>query len=243
MLELDNICWQADGKRIINNISINFEKNKMYAITGPNGSGKSSLVKIIAGIHRQSSGNIYLEGNCIDSLNITERAEEHITYSFQSPVLFRGVTVSELLDIAMKNSRNPYNKVELLSFVGLDAMAYLNRSIDGTLSGGELKRIEIATVLARNAKVLILDEPEAGIDLWSFKRFIETINNVHEHFETTLIMISHQERLLAMTDYVIHMKNGGIERVYNQESFTRHMNGECDCEDKRKCINREPLYD
>lgn len=242
MLELKNISYRTDNKTILKNINMKFETDKIYAITGQNGSGKSSIAKVIAGIYKQNLGTILIDDKSIDSLEITERAEAYIAYSFQNPALFKGITVGELLDISMNNNRNKLNKAELLHHVGLSAVDYLDRTIDSTLSGGELKRVEIASVLARNARITIFDEPEAGIDLWSFKQLIETFNKMHNEYKTTFIIISHQERLLSMADEIIFMKNGEVRTTYDKNSFVKHLEGICDCFDKKKCIYKGLNY-
>lgn len=242
MLELKNISYKVEDKSILKNVSLSFESDKIYAITGPNGSGKSSVAKIIAGIYKQSFGTIEIDGMGIDSLDITTRARHYIAYSFQNPALFKGISVSELLDISMENSRNELNKAELLYCVGLPALDYLDRTIDETLSGGELKRIEIASVLARNARIVILDEPEAGIDLWSFKQLIKTFNKMQSKYKTTFLIISHQEKLLSIADHVIFLKEGTVQTVYGKRSFLTDLNGECDCQNKSKYIYKEYNY-
>lgn len=210
MLELTNISCIRDNKIILSNISVSFKGNKIYAVTGPNGSGKSSMAKIIAGIYSQDSGSVSVNGESIDALTITERARKYIAYSFQAPPLFRGITVSEILDISLKNSSCTMNKSELLFCAGLNALEYMDRYIDGNLSGGELKRIEIATVLARNTPYIILDEPEAGIDLWSFKRMTESFKKLQKENKTTFIIISHQEKILSIADEILFIKNGNL---------------------------------
>ncbi len=227
MLELKNITYKIEGKTILKNINLHFEDDKIYALTGQNGSGKSSIAKIIAGIYKPSFGSVFVDGKCIDSLSIDERAKEYISYSFQNPALFKGVTIAQLLDIAMNNPRNNLNKSQLLYQVGLSPMEYLNRTVDGSLSGGELKRVEIATVIARNTKVVIFDEPEAGIDLWSYRQLINTFKKMHNEFKTTYIIISHQERLLSMADEIICLKNGTVDSSYNKDYFMSNLDEDC----------------
>jgi Fe-S cluster assembly ATP-binding protein len=210
LLELENICYRADGRTILNDINYVFEDDRTYGITGPNGSGKSSLVNVISGICPQNAGMVSVDGVCIDNLNITGRAQSYIAVSFQTPAVFKGITVRQLLDLALRGGRCTINKAELLHSVGLSAMDYLDRMVDKTLSGGELKRIEIATVLARAARVVVLDEPEAGIDMWSFSQMIETLKSLRERHNTTLIIVSHQERLLKLADEVLYMRGGTL---------------------------------
>ena len=242
MLELKNISYRVEGRSILKNINLSFETDKIYGITGPNGSGKSSIAKIMAGIYKQSFGTVEIDNMSIDSLDITQRARQYIAYSFQNPALFKGITVSELLDISMKNSKNELNKSELLSCVGLLASDYLYRTIDSTLSGGELKRIEIVSVLARNAEIVILDEPEAGIDMWSFKHLIKTFNKMKSNYKTTFIIISHQEKLLSMADSVIFLNAGSVENIYSKNSLSVHLKGKCDGKIKSKCNFKEFNY-
>lgn len=223
MLELKNLSYKPEGKPVLNGIDFRFKENRTYVLTGQNGSGKSSMIRIIAGFNRQTGGSVLYRDNPVDNWTVTRRAESFMACSFQIPVLFKGVTVEELLDISLKNGNSPMNKSELLYRVGLDPLAYMGRSMDETLSGGELKRIEIASVLARNTPLIILDEPEAGIDLWSFKRLTETIEKMKREQGTTFILISHQERLMSIADEIICMKDGGIERVQSGQDFLNSL--------------------
>lgn len=233
MLELKNLSLELenDNKKIsiLQNINLKFEKNKIYAITGPNGGGKSSLAKTIMGIYKATSGNILLDGEDITNLDITERARQGVGFAFQQPARFKGIKVNELLNLAAKD--NEVNICKLLLDVGLCAQDYVNRDVDSSLSGGELKRIEIATILARNLKVALFDEPEAGIDLWSFKKLVETFENMNRNKETTIIIISHQERILNLADEVIILSDGKIKEITSKENVLAQIikNDSCNC--------------
>ena len=213
MLRLENICFAPvdnKDKEILNDVSLKFEKGKIYVITGPNGSGKSTLVKVIMGINNATSGKIFLDDKEITNLPINERANLGISYAFQQPVTFKGLKVRDLLDIA-SNKKNDFNALcDYLSEVGLCAKEYINRPLDDKLSGGELKRIELALVLARGREINIFDEPEAGIDLWSFDNLTNIFKNMKD---STNIIVSHQTKILEIADYVILLKNGKVEKV------------------------------
>lgn len=213
MLELKNISFNAknDGSRkeILKDISIKFEDG-FIAITGPNGGGKSTLAKIIAGIEKPTSGSIYLNGEDITELSVTERAKKGISFAFQQPVRFKGITVSDLVRLAAGRNISISEACEYLSKVGLCARDYINREVNASLSGGELKRIEIATVLARGTAVSIFDEPEAGIDLWSFSNLINVFERMRETSGGSIIIISHQERILNIADKVAVITAGKL---------------------------------
>ena len=210
LLELQDICFERDNKKILNNINLKIDLEKFIAITGPNGSGKSTLVKIIMGIEKPDSGKIIFDGKDITKLSINERANLGISFAFQQPVKFKGITVYDLLKMAGKKNISKKEACEVLSRVGLCAKEYVDREVNGSLSGGELKRIEIATVVLRGAKLTIFDEPEAGIDLWSFNNLIEVFENMRELIKGTTLIISHQERILNIADEVILLKSGKI---------------------------------
>lgn len=213
MLELQNINFSAGGKHILKDISYTLEPGKFVAITGPNGSGKSTLAKIIMGIDKPDSGKILFEGKDITDMPIDERARAGIAFAFQQPVRFKGVTVHDLLNISSK-SQLSFNEVcDTLANVGLCANGYVDREVSGDLSGGELKRIEIASVLLRRAKLTIFDEPEAGIDLWSFNNLISVFNQMQQDMSGSIVVISHQERILRIADEVILLTDGHIERI------------------------------
>ena len=213
MLELKDVCFTRDNKKILNNINLEIDTGKFIAITGPNGSGKSTLVKMIMGIEKPDSGKIIFDGKDITNLEINERAKLGISFAFQQPVKFKGITVYDLLKIASKKKITRKEACEVLSQVGLCAKEYVDREVNGSLSGGELKRIEIASVVLRESKLTIFDEPEAGIDLWSFNNLIEVFENMREIVKGTTLIISHQERILNIADEVILMRRGKIEQI------------------------------
>jgi Fe-S cluster assembly ATP-binding protein len=224
MLELNGINLNTEGEhkvQILKNIDLKLLDKKIYAITGPNGSGKSSLARIIMGISRPTSGTIIFNGHDITQMNITERARLGIGYAFQNPPKFKGIKVRQLLDISLGDKSGNGKICDLLYNVGLCSQEYLNRDMDANLSGGEIKRIEIATILARNLKLAVFDEPEAGIDLWSFHRLAETFNDMHQKTDTTIMIISHQERILELADEIILMAEGGIERNIPKEEILK----------------------
>ncbi len=211
MLELKNITFEAkDGektRRILDNVSFKFKPGELVVLTGPNGSGKSTLAEIIMGIKTPKSGRIILGNEDITSKNITERAKLGISYSFQQPICFKGVTVKDLLEIAKPENQN----FEELEIVGLEKDEYLDREVNKTLSGGELKRIEIATILARKSKIMIFDEPEAGIDIWSFDNLIKVFKKLKkENKDGIIIIISHQKPIMDIADRVVILKKGSL---------------------------------
>lgn len=216
MLKLSNISFCKDGKNILNNINYEINKSSVIAITGPNGSGKSTLAKIIMGIEKPSSGKIYFNGEDITNLSIDERAKRGISFAFQQPVRFKGITVFDLLKLSSSICDKNDTKLsfgaacEMLSSVGLCAKDYISREINSSLSGGELKRIEIASVIARESKLTIFDEPEAGIDLWSFNNLINIFENLNKLTNGISIIISHQERILKIADSIVLLENGKI---------------------------------
>ena len=219
MLELKNICFERDSKKILDNISLTIDTDKFVVITGPNGSGKSTLAKIIMGIEKPDSGEILLEGKDITNLSIDERAKMGIGFAFQQPIRFKGITVYDLLKLSSQKEINKAEACEILSKVGLCAKEYVDREINSSLSGGELKRIEIATVAVRNSKFTIFDEPEAGIDLWSFQSLIKVFEDMRKIVKGTTLIISHQERILNIADEVILIKQGKVEKRGNKEQL------------------------
>lgn len=225
MLELKNISYEVEAKaaakEILKDISLVIEDNEFVAITGPNGGGKSTLAKIIVGIEQPASGQILLNGKDITGLNVTERARAGISYAFQQPVRFKGITVKDLIRLAAGPDKKPseVNICGYLSEVGLCARDYINREIDTSLSGGELKRIEIASVMARNTEFSVFDEPEAGIDLWSFNNLIRVFEKMHNEQKRTIMIISHQERILSIADKIIVIADGRIEKAGNGEEL------------------------
>ena len=222
MLELQNINFEREGKKILNNINLKIDTNKFIAITGPNGSGKSTLAKIIMGIEKPDSGKIIFQEKDITNMPIEERANLGMSFAFQQPVKFKGITVYDLLRIASKKQITKKEACEILSQVGLCAKEYVDREVNGSLSGGELKRTDIATVAVRQTKLTLFDEPEAGIDLWSFNNLIEIFEKMREIVKGTTLIISHQERILEIADQVILMKNGQIEKIETSEEFMRN---------------------
>ena len=222
ILELENICFERDNKKILNNINLQIDLGKFIAITGPNGSGKSTLVKMIMGIEKPDSGKIIFDGKDITNMEINERAKLGISFGFQQPVKFKGITVYDLLKISANKKITKKEACEALAKVGLCAKEYVDREVNGSLSGGELKRIEIATVAIRQTKLTIFDEPEAGIDLWSFNNLIEIFENMREIVKGTTLIISHQERILEIADEIILMKNGKIEKIETSEEFLKN---------------------
>ena len=219
MLELKNICFERDNKKILDNINLTIDTDKFVVITGPNGSGKSTLAKIIMGIEKPDSGEILLEGEDITELPINERAKLGIAFAFQQPIRFKGITVYDLLKLSSQKEINKAEACEILSKVGLCAKEYVDREINSSLSGGELKRIEIATVAVRNSKFTIFDEPEAGIDLWSFQSLIKVFEDMRKIVKGTTLIISHQERILNIADEVILLKQGKVEKRGSKEEL------------------------
>jgi Fe-S cluster assembly ATP-binding protein len=210
MLELKNICYSVADKEILKNISIKID-DRFVAITGPNGSGKSTLAKIIMGIITPTSGQILLDGKDITDMSVTDRANAGISFAFQQPVKFKGITVKDMISLAAGKDVNVSTACAYLSEVGLCAKDYINREINGSLSGGELKRIEIAMINARSTKLSIFDEPEAGIDLWSFNSLIKVFENMHARTQGNIIIISHQERILNIADKILLLKAGEVD--------------------------------
>ena len=209
MLELQNVCFEAEGKQILRDISLTLE-DRFVAVTGPNGGGKSTLAKIIMGIDQPTSGRILFDGTDITGMSISDRANLGISYAFQQPVRFKGLRVQDLLKLASKKDTTVTEACSVLSEVGLCARDYMNRELNSTLSGGELKRIEIAMVLARGTKLSIFDEPEAGIDLWSFQNLIHVFEKMYEKIRGSILIIRHQERILNIADKILYIKDGSV---------------------------------
>ncbi len=239
LLELQNICFERDNKKILDHINLKLDTGKFIAITGPNGSGKSTLVKIIMGIEKPDKGKVILEGKDVTNLAINERANLGIGFAFQQPVKFKGITVYDLLKIAGKREMTKKEACEVLSKVGLCAKEYVDREVNGSLSGGELKRIEIATVALRGAKLTIFDEPEAGIDLWSFSNLIDVFEKMGELIKGTTLIISHQERILNIADEVILMKAGKIEEIGNGKAILKQTFTKTECYKMKKTKQEE----
>ena len=225
MLELKHVSYTvpteaSDGsvKEILHDINLTVDE-RFVAITGPNGGGKSTLARMIAGIVSPTAGEIWLDGQNITALGITERAKLGISFAFQQPVRFKGLTVNDLINLAAGKKLTVAEACAYLSEVGLCARDYINREVNASLSGGELKRIEIATVLARGTKLSVFDEPEAGIDLWSFGNLITVFEKMHEKQGGSILIISHQERILNIADKIIVVADGKLSAVGNRESI------------------------
>ncbi len=223
MLTLKDVSFsvtdETGTKDILKDINLNIEDNKFVAITGPNGGGKSTLARLITGIEKPSCGEIYFDDKDITALSVTERAKLGISYGFQTPVKFKGLTVNDLIRLAANRDLNRTEACQYLSEVGLCAADYLDREVNDKLSGGELKRIEIATVLAREAKFSIFDEPEAGIDLWSFQSLIQVFERIRQNTRGTVLIISHQERILKIADEIIVLVEGHISKTGSSEEI------------------------
>lgn len=221
MLELKDISFEVheeQSKSILKDINLTVGDGKFVVITGPNGSGKSTLAKIIAGIEQPVSGTILFDGRDITHLSVTERAKLGIGYAFQNPVRFKGIKVRDLIRIAVGGNISVAEACNYLSEVGLCARNYINREVNASLSGGELKRIEIATVLARKSKLSVFDEPEAGIDLWSFRNLIEVFEYMREaNGNNSILVISHQERILNIADEIVVLADGAIRAHGSRE--------------------------
>ena len=222
MLELKNISYEVEEDResrgILKNINLTIDDH-FVAVTGPNGGGKSTLAKIIAGIIKPTSGQIFLDGKDITNLNITERANAGISYAFQQPVHFKGLTVKDLVSLAAGRKMTVSEICEILSEVGLCAKEYIDREINSSLSGGELKRIEIAMITARGTKLSIFDEPEAGIDLWSFNSLIHVFERMRREINGMILIISHQERILNIAVQIILIADGLVSAVGSKEEI------------------------
>ena len=222
MLELQNIAYEVKDKDkgigILKDVNLKID-DKFVAITGPNGGGKSSLAKVIAGIYKPTAGKIILDGIDITNMGITERAKLGVSYAFQQPVCFKGLTVRDLILLAAGKNLTFSEVCDLLSEVGLCAKDYANRELNASLSGGELKRIEIAMIMARGTKLSLFDEPEAGIDLWSFGNLIQVFENMREKIQGTILIISHQERILNIADKIIVIANGQVKGFDKKENI------------------------
>ncbi len=220
MLELKNICYEVDDhrdtKEILRDINVTIDEH-FVAITGPNGGGKSTLAKMIAGIIKPTSGRILLDGEDITDLDITDRAKRGISFAFQQPVHFKGLTVKDMIGIAAGKQMSVTDTCNILSEVGLCAREYIDREINSSLSGGELKRIEIAMIIARKTPVSIFDEPEAGIDLWSFNSLIKVFEKLRDDINGNIIIISHQERILNIADKIVVIADGSVTKVGSRE--------------------------
>lgn len=233
MLELKNVSFEVDlpenggKKKILDNISLTIGDG-FTALTGPNGGGKSTLAKVIAGIYMPTSGTILLDGEDITNLSISERAKKGISFAFQQPVRFKGLSVKDLIRLASGEEISISKACEYLSYVGLCAREYIDREVNASLSGGELKRIEIAQIIARGTKFSIFDEPEAGIDLWSFQNLIQVFENLRQSVDGSIMIISHQERILNIADRIVVVADGVISRVGIREEILPELLGRND---------------
>ena len=230
MLELKDVRFSVTDekgqlKNIINGINLKIDEGKFVAITGPNGSGKSTLAKLIIGIIKPTSGQILYNGQDITEMSITDRAKLGISFAFQQPVRFKGIKVLDLLRIAAGKQLTISEACEYLSDVGLCARDYINREVDASLSGGELKRIEIATIIARGTELSVFDEPEAGIDLWSFNNLIQVFENMYKKINGSILIISHQERILNIADRIIVIADGEVSTAGSREEVLPKLLG------------------
>ena len=220
MLTLNHVCWKPeDGEAVLKGIDLEVQSGKLTVVTGPNGGGKTSLAKVIAGINEITEGSILLDDIDITQKDITERARLGVSYGFQQPVRFKGITVRSLLELAAGESLEEERICDLLGKVGLCTKDYIDREVNASLSGGELKRIEIATVLARGTRLSVFDEPEAGIDLWSFHNLIKVFENMYERGGGTILIISHQERILNIADKILVIANGTLTKFGTKEEI------------------------
>ena len=228
MLELQHISYDVeqdgDNKGILRDINLTINE-RFVAITGPNGGGKSTMAKIIAGIYKPTAGRILLDGEDITDLDITQRAQRGISFAFQQPVRFKGLTVKDLITLASGKNIGVPEACNYLSEVGLCAKDYIDREVDGSLSGGELKRIEIAMIMARGTKLSVFDEPEAGIDLWSFSNLIQVFEHLHEKIKGSILIISHQERILNIADRIIVLADGQVRSQGTRDEILPELLG------------------
>ena len=241
LLRLKNISWSTpEGVSVLQNLNLTVPDGKLIVITGPNGGGKTTLAKIIAGIYQQNSGSIFLNDTDISGLNITERAKLGISFAFQQPVRFKGITVRRLIELAAGQKLSKNELCDIMSKVGLCAEEYINREVNTTLSGGEIKRIEIATVLARHSVLTVFDEPEAGIDLWSFTNLIKTFEGIRSNLNGSIVIISHQERIFRIADEIVVVANGSIKTQGSAEKMMKVLS-----EDRSifgRCSKQEALF-
>ncbi len=235
MLTLEHLTWTAPGgQRILDDVNLIIPDSKLVVITGPNGGGKTTLAKMISGLQKPDYGSIFLDGKDITDLDITERANLGISYAFQQPVRFKGLTVRDLLELAAKRTLSEEELCDTLSKVGLCAQEYINREVNANLSGGEIKRIEIATVILRHTKATVFDEPEAGIDLWSFQNLIGVFQEIRRSLTGTLVVISHQERILSIADEIVVLADGKVQAMGPRHKILPGLLEEADSCPKQK---------
>ena len=241
LLRLENISWSTpDGAGVLKDLSITVSDGKLVVITGPNGGGKTTLAKIIAGLYKQDSGKIYLNDRDISDLDVTERAKLGISFAFQQPVRFKGISVRKLIELAA-GKKLPMDKLcDILSKVGLCAEEYIDREVNSTLSVGEIKRIEIATVLARESVLSVFDEPEAGIDLWSFANLIKTFEETRKNLNGSIVIISHQERILRIADEILIVADGTVKAQGTAEEMMNKL--QCQSGVTAKCYKQEEMF-
>ena len=227
MLEIKDIVFEPEeGHRILDGVSLTIPDGKLIVLTGPNGGGKTSLAKVIAGINVPKSGQVIMDGEDITALDPTERAKKGVAFAFQQPVRFKGISVRKLLTLAAGRELTDEELSEVLTNVGVQPELYVDRQVDTKLSGGEIKRIEIASVLLRNAKVLVFDEPEAGIDLWSFSNLIEAFERLKATENKSLLIISHQERILGISDYIAVIADGEVTKFGTKDEILGGLLGD-----------------
>ena len=247
MLKLENVNFKVSNGNgsgeihILKDINLELEDNKFYAITGPNGGGKTSLAKVIMGIYEVTDGRILLDGRDITKMNITERAKMGISYAFQTPPRFKGLKVEDLLRLSSKSEQQ--HSYPRLRAVGLCPQDYLQRDCDSSLSGGEMKRIELATVLSRDSKVVIYDEPEAGVDLWSFENLLKLMRRYHLKGGVISVVITHHERVLSLADEIILMMDGKVKQKGSREKMMDILNKDMKCEWHNSCGGDESGFE
>ncbi|MBR2280289.1 MAG: ATP-binding cassette domain-containing protein [Ruminococcus sp.] len=242
MLEIKNLSFNVNSgeKEIIKNINLTIPDGKLIVVTGPNGGGKSTLAKLIAGIEKPSEGKIFFNGEDITDMSITDRAKLGIGYAFQQPVKFKGIRVIDLIRLSAGKELSIAEACEYLSLVGLCAREYINREVNASLSGGELKRIEIAIVLARKSLLTVFDEPEAGIDLWSFSNLIDVFRKQREEIkDRSILIISHQERILNIADEIVVLSGGEIDRKGNKDELLPALIGTSSAVEKCIGVKKE----
>ena len=231
MLEIKNLSFSAQGRKILDDINLTIPDGKLICLTGPNGGGKTTLAKMIAGVEKPDSGQILLDGLDLVPLDPTERARAGVGYAFQQPVRFKGITVRDMLNMAAGKTLTEQELADVLQEVGLEAGEYVDRGVGTHLSGGEIKRIEIATVLLRRSRLAVFDEPEAGIDLWSFNNLVRVFENIRDRRDNSLVIISHQERILSIADEIVMIQDGKVGLRGDRKSiFPRLLCKNDDCE-------------